>query len=172
MLVDIFQTVFISVILFLGINLITARIRIESVSMENTLHPGNAVLVNRLAYRFGLPDRGDIVVFDPPFESPEPYIKRVIALPGEEVSIRDGIVYVNNQPIQEPYIRERPTVRGTWIVPEGSIFVMGDNRNNSSDSRNWGPVPLDNIIGQALFIYWPPDEMGSLTSSAFAAGTP
>jgi signal peptidase I len=172
MLVDIIQTVVISVILFLGINLITARIRIESVSMENTLHPGNAVLVNRLAYQFGLPQRGDIVVFDPPFESPEPYIKRVIALPGEEVSIRDGIVYVNNQALQEPYLRERPASRGTWIVPEDAIFVMGDNRNNSSDSRNWGPVPLENVIGQALFVYWPPDEMGSLTSSAFAAGTP
>lgn len=172
MLVDILQTVVISVILFLGINLITARIRIESVSMENTLHPGNAVLVNRLAYQLGLPERGDIVVFDPPFDSPEPYIKRVIALPGEEVSIRDGIVYINNQPLQEPYLRERPASRGTWIVPEDAIFVMGDNRNNSSDSRNWGPVPLENVIGRALFVYWPPDEMGSLTSSAFAAGTP
>ena len=172
MLLDILQTVAISIILFLGINLVTARIRIESVSMENTLHPGNAVLVNRLAYRFSLPERGDIIVFDPPFESPEPYIKRVIGLPGDEISIRDGTVFVNGTVIPEPYLRERPAARGTWVVPEGSVFVMGDNRNNSSDSRNWGPVPDKNIIGRAVFVYWPLDEMGSLTSSAFAAGPP
>jgi signal peptidase I len=172
MLLDIFQTVAISIILFLGINLVTARIRIESVSMENTLHPGNAVLVNRLAYRFSLPKRGDIVVFNPPFESPEPYIKRVIGLPGDEISIQGGVVFVNGVEMVEPYIRERPSTRGTWQVPENSIFVMGDNRNNSSDSRNWGAVPLENVIGQALFIYWPLDEMGSLTDFAFAAGSP
>lgn len=172
MLLDILQTVAISIILFLGINLVTARIRIESVSMENTLHPGNAVLVNRLAYRFNLPERGDIIVFDPPFESPEPYIKRVIGLPGDEISIREGTVYLNGTAIPEPYLRERPAARGTWLVPEGAVFVMGDNRNNSSDSRNWGPVPESNIIGRAVFIYWPLDQMGSLTSSAFAAGPP
>jgi signal peptidase I len=172
MLLDILQTVAISIILFLGINLVTARIRIESVSMENTLHPGNAVLVNRLAYRFGLPERGDIIVFDPPFESPEPYIKRVIGLPGDEISIRDGTVFVNGSALSEPYLREQPAARGTWMVPEESVFVMGDNRNNSSDSRNWGPVPDENIIGRAVFVYWPLDEMGSLTSSAFAAGSP
>jgi signal peptidase I len=172
MLLDIFQTVAISILLFVGINFVTARIRIESVSMENTLHPGNAVLVNRLAYRFKLPERGDIVVFDPPFESPEPYIKRVIGLPGDEISIREGYVFVNEELISEPYIKDKPVMRGTWIVPENAIFAMGDNRNNSSDSRNWGPVPLENIIGQALFIYWPPNEMGSLTNSAFAAGSP
>lgn len=172
MVVDILQTVVISIVLFLGINLVTARIRIESVSMENTLHPGNAVLVNRLAYRFNLPSRGDIIVFEPPFESPEPYIKRVIGLPGDQISIQDGVVSINGTQMQEPYIRERPAARGTWTVPEDTVFVMGDNRNNSSDSRSWGPVPLKNIIGKALFIYWPPDEMGSLTSSAFAAGSP
>ena len=172
MLLDILQTVAISIVLFLGINLVTARIRIESVSMENTLHPGYAVLVNRLAYRFSLPERGDIIVFDPPFQSPEPYIKRVIGLPGDEISIRDGTVYVNNTAIPEPYIRERPVARGTWLVPEETVFVMGDNRNNSSDSRSWGPVPDENIIGRAIFVYWPLDEMGSLTSSAFAAGSP
>lgn len=172
MLLDIFQTVAISIILFLGINLVTARIRIESVSMEDTLHPGNAVLVNRLAYQFDLPERGDIIVFDPPFISPEPYIKRVIGLPGDEIVLRDGFVFVNGNQLQEPYLKERTTVRGTWKVPADGIFVMGDNRNNSSDSRNWGPVPIENIIGRALFVYWPLDEMGSLTNAAFAAGTP
>lgn len=172
MVFDILQTVAISVILFLGINLVTARIRIESVSMENTLHQGNAVLVNRLAYRFGLPERGDIVVFNPPFDSPEPYIKRVIGLPGDTIEIRDGQIIVNGSPLVEPYIKEQVISQGTWMVPEDTIFVMGDNRNNSSDSRKWGSVPLVNIIGQALFVYWPLDEIGSLTNFAFAAGSP
>lgn len=172
MIFDILQTVAISVILFLGINLVTARIRIESVSMENTLHQGNAVLVNRLAYRFGLPERGDIVVFNPPFDSPEPYIKRVIGLPGDQIEIRDGQIILNGTPLLEPYIREKIVSQGSWEVPEGTIFVMGDNRNNSSDSRKWGSVPLENVIGKALFVYWPLDEIGSLSNFAFAAGSP
>jgi signal peptidase I len=172
MTIDITQTIIISVLLFLGINLITARIRIESVSMEDTLHPGNAVLVNRLAYRLGEPARGDIVVFEPPFDSPEPYIKRIVGLPGDEVTIQDSRVYVNGIEIQEPYIKASPQTQGTWQVPWDTVFVMGDNRNNSSDSRSWGSVPLSNIIGKAVFVYWPPEDVGSLTNFAFAARHP
>jgi signal peptidase I len=142
--------------------------------MKETLLPGDFVLVNRMAYTVGdfstgEIKRGDIVVFDPPFAAPEPYIKRVIGLPGEVVTIKDGKVYVNDVLMQESYIQIGFRADGSWEVPLGEVFVMGDNRNNSSDSRSWGTVPLDNIIGKALFVYWPIEQWGALTSSAVAA---
>ncbi len=177
MLIDIIETLVISLILFAAINFISARIRVESVSMKETLLPGDFVLVNRLAYNVGDFEtgevgRGDVVVFEPPFEAPEPYVKRVIGLPGEVVKIENGKVYVNDALVQEPYIRTDFSAQGSWEIPAGEIFVMGDNRNNSSDSRSWGTVPTDNIIGKALFVYWPMDQWGALASSAVAAEAP
>ena len=142
-LIDIIETLIISLILFAAINFVSARIRVESVSMKETLLPGDFVLVNRRAYSVGNFTtgeirRGDVVVFDPPFAAPEPYIKRVIGLPGEVVTIRDGKVYVDDILMQESYIQSHFRTDGNWEVPSGDIFVMGDNRNNSSDSRNWG----------------------------------
>ncbi len=177
MLIDIIQTLVISLVLFAAINFISARIRVESVSMKETLLPGDFVLVNRLAYHIlkietGEIGRGDVIVFQPPFEAQEPYVKRVIGLPSEVVSIKNGNVYVDDIPVQEPYIKADFSTQGSWEIPEGEIFVMGDNRNNSSDSRSWGTVPIENIIGKALFVYWPMDQWGALTSSAAAAGAP
>ena len=176
-LIDIIETLVISLLLFGAINFISARIRVESVSMKETLLPGDFVLVNRLAYTMGKFDtgevgRGDVVVFEPPFDAPEPYVKRVIGLPGETVNIENGSVYVDDVLVQEPYIRTDFNAQGTWEIPLDEIFVMGDNRNNSSDSRSWGTVPIDNIIGKALFVYWPVDQWGALASSAAAAETP
>jgi len=177
MLIDVLQTLVISLVLFMAINFVSARIRVESVSMRETLHPGDFVLVNRVAYHIrgfetGEVGRGDVVVFDPPIPSDEPYVKRVIGLPGEVLKIENGKVYVNDVLVQEPYIRADFHTSGTWEVPPGEIFVMGDNRNNSSDSRSWGTVPIDNIIGKALFVYWPVEQWGALTSTAAAASSP
>ncbi|MBU0510522.1 MAG: signal peptidase I [Chloroflexi bacterium] len=170
--VDIIQTLVLAAILFLGINAVSARIRIESGSMQETLHPGDFVFVNKLAYRFGALGRGDVVVFDPPFDSPEPYIKRMIGLPGDEIIIEDGKVYINGELLPEPYIREEFHSNGNWLVPQDSVFFMGDNRNNSSDSRSWGVTPLENVIGKAITVYWPPEQWGALAPSAVAAESP
>ena len=177
MLIDVLQTLLISLVLFFAINFVSARIRVESVSMRETLHPGDFVFVNRVAYdvegfKTGDVGRGDVVVFDPPFESEEPYVKRVIGLPGETITIENGKVYVNAILVQEPYIQADFFSSGTWEVPANEIFVMGDNRNNSSDSRSWGTVPIENIIGKALFVYWPVEQWGALTSTAAAASVP
>ncbi len=166
---DLFETLVLSLILFLIINAVSARIRIESVSMLDTLNPGDFVFVNKIAYKINDPDLGDVVVFEPPFDSAEPYIKRVIGRPGDEVRIENGRVYINDQLIIESYIRENTSSGGTWEVPEDSLFVMGDNRGNSSDSRSWGMVPSENVIGEALFVYWPPEQWGALSQSAVAA---
>lgn len=171
-LIDILETLVISVALFLVINTVSARIRVESVSMKDTLNPGDFVLVNRLAYNWEEVGRGDVVVFDPPFASPEPYVKRVIGLPGEVVTIEDGKVYVNDTWIQEPYLDVDFHTNGTWEIPENEIFVMGDNRNNSSDSRSWGTVPVENILGKALFVYWPANQWGALVTGVKAAENP
>jgi signal peptidase I len=168
-LLDTLQTLVISVILFVLVNSLTVRIRVESVSMQDTLFPGNFVIVNRLAYKFNQPGRGDVVVFDPPIDSEEPYVKRVIGLAGEVVEIRDGEVLIDDLLLQENYVQSAIRTEGTWEVPLGSIFVMGDNRNNSSDSRVWGSVPLENLIGQAVFVYWPLEQWGALAPSAVAA---
>ena len=170
---DVLETLLISLVLFAVINFVSARIRVESVSMRETLYAGDFVYVNKLAYKFGAePGRGDVVVFEPPVPSDEPYIKRVIGLPGDEISIQRGDVYVNGVQLSEPYTKVKSHSDGSWVVSEGAIFVMGDNRNNSSDSRAWGEVPIENVIGKAIFVYWPIQQWGALADSAVAAESP
>ena len=163
-ILDTLETIILSLVLFLAINAISERIRVESISMQPTLYPGDYVIVNKLAYRFkGNPDRGDVIVFRyPPNPEAIPYIKRVIGLPGDRIHIVDGRVSVNDQPVIEPYLMVPTNRGGDWTVPTGQLFVMGDNRNNSSDSRSWGFVPLENIIGRAELIYLPPQHWGFL----------
>ncbi|MFQ5616918.1 MAG: signal peptidase I, partial [Anaerolineales bacterium] len=158
--VDVFETVILSLILFLAINTVSARIRVDGYSMEPTLHTGEFVIVSKVSYRLGEPTRGDIVVFHFPRNPDQEYIKRVIGLPGDEVSVRNGQVYVNGTLLDETYIKSSPAYAGNWVVPDDSLFVLGDNRNNSSDSHNWGVVDLDLVIGKAVFVYWPPTEWG------------
>jgi signal peptidase I len=171
-MLDILETILLSVVLFLGINAVSSRIRVESISMQPTLYAGNYVLVNKLAYQLGKPTRGDIIVFRyPPDPTQVPYIKRVIGLPGDHLHIAGGKVFINDQRLEEPYLKVSTMQGGDWTVPEHDLFVMGDNRNNSSDSRSWGMVPLDNVIGKALVIYWPPSKWTLLESNvAVAAG--
>jgi signal peptidase I len=170
---DIVETLGLAIVLFVVINLISARVRVEGFSMRPTLDNGQLILVSRVSYEVGDFERGDIVIFRPPtypdeeesllrrltgwpnFEGYEDYIKRVIGLPGETIKIENGHVYVDNLELDEPYIAAPPEYNGTWTVPEGQVFVLGDNRNNSSDSHSWGPVPMENVVGKAVFIYWP-----------------
>jgi signal peptidase I len=162
--IDIVETVLLALVLFLVINALSARVRVENVSMKPTLQPGEFLLVNRVAYKLGEPSIGDIVVFHAPGDSDLDYIKRVIGLPGDQVRIENGMVYVNDQPLYEPYISDQPSYSGVWDVPVDEYFVLGDNRNNSSDSHLWGFVPMDDIVGRALLIYWPFSEITILSN--------
>jgi signal peptidase I len=148
------------VVLFVLINLVSARIRVDGGSMLPTLTNGELVIVNKLVYRLGEPKRGDIIVFYFPVDPSQEFIKRVIGLPGDQVSIHKGTVAINGQRLEEPYLSVYTNYDGDWTVGEGQLFVLGDNRNNSLDSHNWGTVPMDYVIGKALFIYWPFDNLG------------
>jgi signal peptidase I len=130
---------------------------IPSESMENTLVKGDRVLVSRFTYRFGQPHRGDIVVFHPPSDQTQDYIKRVVGVAGDTVAVRDGRLYINGVVQDEPYVKEPRMVVDfdQKTVPQGSIFVMGDNRNNSGDSRVFGPVKVNEVVGEAFLVYWP-----------------
>ncbi len=170
---DILETLILSILLFLAINVVSARIRVESVSMQPTLYEGNYVIVSKVAYKLGNPSRGDVIVFRyPPHPEQEPYIKRVVGLPGDQVHIEDGEVYLNGNLFVEPYLHVSTTSGGDWTVPPDSLFVMGDNRNNSSDSRAWGMVPYANVIGKAELVYWPPEKWGLLGFPYAAAAEP
>ena len=164
-LVDILETLLLSVVLFFLINAVSARIKIDGSSMEPNLHHGEFVIVSKLNYRFGTPERGDVVVFDFPRNITQEYIKRVIGLPGEHILIKEGKVYINGVLLLEPYIKMEPRYEGDWIVAEDTLFVLGDNRNNSSDSHTWGLVPMNNLIGEALMVYWPPSSWGLINGA-------
>ena len=164
-LIDVLETLLLSVVLFFLINAVSARIRIDGSSMEPNLHHGEFVIVSKINYRFGEPERGDVVVFDFPQNITQEYIKRVIGLPGEHILVEDGNVYVNEIILSEPYIFMEPRYEGEWDVPEDTLFVLGDNRNNSSDSHSWGMVPVNNVIGEALVVYWPPSSWGLINGT-------
>jgi signal peptidase I len=153
--IDLLETIVLAVVLFFAINAVSARVRVDGFSMVPTLQDGEYVLVNRLAYRNSLPERGDIIVFSSPQTTDLDLIKRVIGLPGDTVEISGGVVQVNKQILDEPYIAAAPVYNGEWEVPAGKLFVLGDNRNDSSDSHAWGLLPIENVIGKAILIYWP-----------------
>jgi signal peptidase I len=159
-LVDVLETLVLSVVLFVSINIISARIRVDGDSMVPTLVSGEYVVVNRLSYRLGNPQHGDIIVFHFPRNPSEEYIKRVIGLPGDVIEVMNGSVYVNGQLLNESYLEMRINYTGKWEVPPGQLFVLGDNRNNSSDSHDWGTVPMDYVVGKAVLVYWPPPDWG------------
>jgi signal peptidase I len=169
---DIVETIVLSVLLFAGINTVSARIRVDGFSMEPTLQNSEFVIVNKLAYKLGSPSIGDVIVFHYPVDPTQEFIKRVIGLPGDQVKVSGGLVYVNGKALSEPYIASPPRYNGEWVVPQGGLFVLGDNRNNSSDSHSWGSVPLNNIIGKALFVYWPPDQWGFITHPVLVKAGP
>lgn len=146
---------------------------IPSGSMKETLQIGDRILVNRFIYWFSQPGRGDIVVFPYPEDPRSNYIKRVVGLPGETIEIRDGHIYVDGEPVREPFtVAHNPYVtidsplapygKGPFKVPEGKLFVLGDNSGNSKDSRFWGFVDIELVKGKAFFIYWPPSRVAWL----------
>lgn len=172
-LLELLQTIILSVVIFLVIDAVSSRIRVQSISMQPTLYEKDFVLVNKMAYRLGQPKRGDVIVFRVPINPDgEPYIKRVIGLPGESVRVQDGKVYINNIPQQESYIMAPPNYNGEWTVPLDAVFVLGDNRNSSSDSHHWGMVPLENILGKALVVYFPFEHWQFLNQVTAAAAEP
>lgn len=138
---------------------------VDGPSMRPTLQSAERLVVNKFIYRFRPPERGEILVFRYPRDPSRDFIKRVIAIPGDTIEIRDGRVYVNAVLLHEPYILSR--TRGNYplaTVPEGHIFVMGDNRNNSEDSRfaDVGFVPFDLIKGKAMLVFWPVSQFKTL----------
>jgi signal peptidase I len=158
--------IFSVLIAVLVIVFVVQPVRVEGTSMLPHLHDGERIFVNKFIYRFDKIERGDIVVFWYPNEPSKSFIKRVIGLPGENVSIRDGVVYINGQPLDESYLdhqyhRRSENMSSTFIRIH-HYFVMGDNRDSSNDSRQWGLVPEKYIYGKAIFRYWPPSSVGTV----------
>ena len=181
-LFEVVETLVLTVVIFLGIQTFVAQpYKVQQGSMENTLQPEQYVLVDKLTPHWANYSRGDIVVFDPPESwsaggGGVPFIKRVIGLPGDRVEIRGGHVYVNGVALEEPYIFEdngipqttEPAIGGQseWTVPTGDLLVMGDHRQDSADSRTFGPIEIGHVIGRAWLRYWPFDVFGVLPKPA------
>jgi len=189
-LLEVVETIVLTVLIFLGIQTFVAQpYKVQQSSMETTLLPEQYVLVDKLTPRWAPYQRGDIVVFDPPETwrsgtSNVPFIKRIIGLPGDTVELRDGLVYVNGIELNEPYVYLEngvpqptdPQAGGAteWVVPEGQLLVMGDHRENSADSRTFGPIEVRQVIGRAWLRYWPFDTFGVLDHPVYPEvdGTP
>jgi len=186
---EVLETLGLAVLLFVVINIISARVRVDGFSMRPTLDDGEFVLISRMAYQFGSFQRGDIIVFRPPMypdagffrrllglpnisDDYEDYIKRVVGLPGDKVRIERGIVRINGNLVNEPYIAAPPDYSGEWTVPPRNLFVLGDNRNNSADSHAWGFLPEQNILGKALVVYWPFADWKVLKSNLAVSAAP
>ncbi len=165
---EIIETVILTVIIYAVVNFATGRFKVEGSSMEPSVHPGQYVLVDKVSYRLGQPQRGDVVVFNYPLATDRDFIKRIIGLPGETVSVANGVVQVNDHALKEPYIAAPPLTGGTWTLSPDQYFVMGDNRNNSSDSRSWGPLDRKYLIGKAVLVYWPPVNWGLVPHYTYA----
>lgn len=139
--------------------------QIPTESMVPTLEVGDRVLANKFVYGFTKPGRGDVVVFRGVDGEEETLIKRVVGVPGDEILVEDGVLFVNGDPQKEPYLNRAFPSRDSYgpvAVPEGYVFLMGDNRGNSRDSRVFGPVPLENLEGKAFFRFWPVSKVGFL----------
>lgn len=156
-LVNVLLVVVIGVFTFLVVPVVAQVIRVQGDSMAPALLGGQLLFVNRLAYRVEPLRYGDIIVFRSPKDSETILIKRVIALPGDQVSIERGVVSVNDHYLEESYVVERGTATfGPAAIEIGTVFVLGDHRVVSNDSRVWGSLPVDNVIGRAEFSVWPP----------------
>ncbi len=181
-LFEIVETLVLTLIIFLVIqNFVAQPYKVQQQSMEHTLEPDQYVLVDKLTPRLDTYKRGDIVVFTPPpdwvQQDGTPFIKRVIGVGGDKVAIHDGSVYINGTAIDEPYVYHddgeapQPTTapldQSTWEIPAGDLFLMGDHRSNSADSRAFGPVPVAQVIGRAWLRYWPLDVFGILKTPTY-----
>ena len=189
---EIVETLALALFIFIAVRSVVLNFRVDGLSMEPSLDSGEMLLVNRqiyqhfdlnkllnivpgvhrkgtdIIYPFHPPQRGDIVVLHPPVDQGQPYIKRVIGLPGDRLAVHDGAVWINGKRLEEPYLRGAATSwpgslgQGETTIKEGYVFVMGDNRNNSTDSRVFGAIKIDAIIGKAWISYWPSDHIDIL----------
>jgi signal peptidase I len=157
-------TVIIAAAVFALLRLTVQSYTVVMSSMEPTFQQGDCIMVSKVSYRSSGPQRGDVIVFNPPFDSQFPFIKRVIGLPGDIVEIKNGEVSINGTPLEEnEYIAAEPNyTMSATEVPQNEYFVLGDNRNNSTDSSKGWTVPRENIIGKAWFTYWPPSKLGGV----------
>ena len=161
---DIARMLLIALAIYFFVDAIIARVRVLNVSMVPTLQEREILFVNKLAYKFSPIQRGDILTFHYPLNPELDYIKRAIGLPGDVVEVKEDKVWVNSILLIEPYLVVKPEYEeNRWEVPQDAIFVMGDNRNDSVDSRAWGFVPLKDVIGKALAVYWPVTHFRILT---------
>ncbi len=158
----------IAVVLAVAVRVLVEPVRVSGLSMYPTLHDGDYLIASPIPYWIHQPQRGDIVILKDPQDPGENLVKRVVAVPGDRMVIRDGHVYIDGKQLSEPYINGPWTLRATWppngaeLVPPGEYFVMGDNRNISLDSRAFGPVPRADIEGEAWFRLWPVVDIGIL----------
>jgi signal peptidase I len=175
-LLDILQTIVLAIAIFMVAYLFLFQPhQVQGHSMDPNFQDGEYLLTDKVSYRLHEPEDGDVIVFHAPPAPQDDYIKRIIAVPGETVEIREGKVYVNNKLVNEQYIpKDFQTHPGAFLgenkpytVSAGEYFVMGDNRDHSSDSRSWGPVKKNLIIGKAWFVYWPPSRVGFIPSASF-----
>jgi len=164
------EVVVLAVILYFGISFAVQTVHVEGLSMFATLDDNDYLIADKIAYRLHAPQRGDIIILRPPTDDSKDFIKRVIALPGERLLIRDGQVLINGHHLNEPYLPENWTAQANWGAPDGVVmppnqyFVMGDNRNRSQDSRTFGPIGRDRIDGRAWFRIWPLNNFGNIYS--------
>ncbi|HEY0492820.1 MAG TPA: signal peptidase I [Candidatus Dormibacteraeota bacterium] len=168
---DTLEIVFLALVLYVVIQYAVQTVHVLGSSMSLTLHDNDLLVASKISYKIHDPQRGDIIVFKPPNEDSRDFIKRVIALPGDKIRISNSVVYINGQVLREPYLPERWTYNNNWpadgqdkLVPADQYFVMGDNRNHSSDSRSFGFVERDAILGKAEVRIWPLGQVGFLTS--------
>ncbi|SRR6266567_5032218 len=162
---EIIETVALTVLIFLAIHFTVQNFLVDGSSMQPGLHTGEYVLVNKVAYTLHAPQRGDVIVFELPEDTSENLIKRVIGLPGDKLVLTSNTVTVDGVTLNEPYISAPNGTQGeTLTVPPNVYFVMGDNRPVSDDSRDWGFVPKDDIIGKAVMVYWPLSNWQSINT--------
>ncbi len=160
----------ITVLVFVGLRLTVQVYIVYGPSMQPNFYEDQWLMVNKVVYNFHDPERGDVIIFRPPYEGRDSFIKRIIGLPGERVEMKQGKVYIYQtdgsiQELEEPYIED--PARGQYlssVIPEGEYFVLGDNRNNTDDSRNGWTVPTEDIRGKAWISVWPPSLWGMATS--------
>jgi signal peptidase I len=153
---EIVETIALTLIIFIVIRFAIQSYRVDGISMQPGLQNNEYVVVNKMAYLFHEPERGDVIVFHYPLDTTKDFIKRVIALPGDTITYDSTTVRVDGTLLKEPYISQAANPAGrTLVVPAGDFFVMGDNRPASDDSRYWGFVPQNDIVGKAVMVYWP-----------------
>jgi signal peptidase I len=167
---EVLETVILTVIIFFLIQMVVRNFRVVGTSMEPNLHNSQYLIVDKINYRLGEPQRGDVIVFEPPSKPGEDYVKRVIGVSGDLVEVQNGQVIINHEPLDEPYV----VYPGSYSmsprrVGADELFVLGDNRNSSSDSHNWGMLSRDKVVGKAWISYWPPNYWGVIPRDAPAA---